>query len=370
MMAAENATTEEDNASPSPSPFSSLPYLEKITPRAPPDTRGGKIIMRSARGDNSVGSSTLVGASLLCFAVDPKWSRIYFLLGKERKNNMWRAGSDKWSDLGGKVSSDAPTAEETAAKEFLEESLAMVRYFETDVVPRQQYDDIAASLHRQEFVFKLKLTFGTVENAKHYVTFVKQIPWDPGVVTRFDTCRKMLLHPRTHSKSEEWTRLVSLNPSVHYINNYINTHRRDRHADAHADDWVSGIASTKQGRKKSRSRCRLHGKPQGRGAGNAPPNSETGECTGNNDHSSSTNDHSSCCHLLIREEFMEKQMLGFWSIPQLQHAVETHGILFKRDGKIERCRASFTAVIELVMSELRFVLPELINENSYNNTKT
>jgi len=337
--------------------------------------------MRSARGDNSVGSSTLVGASLLCFAVDPKWSRLYFLLGKERKNNMWRAGSDKWSDLGGKVSSDAPTAEETAAKEFLEESLAMVRYFETDVIPRQQCGDIAASLCREEFVFKLKLTFGTVDNPKHYVTFVKQIPWDPSLVTRFDTCRKMLLHPRSYSKTDDWVRLVSLNPSVHYINNYINTHRRDRHGDPHADDWVSGIASTKQGRKKSRSRCRLHGKPQGRerviGASAETTNSEPGKCIGNNanngnnnDHSSSTNDHSSCCHLLIREEFMEKQTLGFWSIPQLQHAVETHGILFKRDGKIERCRASFTAVIELVMSELRFVLPELINENSYNNTKT
>jgi hypothetical protein len=64
---------------------------------------------------------------------------------------------------------------------------------------------------------------------------------------------------------------------------------------------------------------------------------------------------------------MEKVKLGFWSIPQLQRAVESNGVFFKRDGKLEKCRSSFRSVIEVVLSELSFVLPEVVYENSYNN---
>ena len=78
-------------------------------------------------------------------------------------------------------------------------------------------------------------------------------------------------------------------------------------------------------------------------------------------------DHTCCCNLLIKDDFMEKVKLGFWSIPQLQRAVESNGVFFKRDGKLEKCRSSFRSVIEVVLSELSFVLPEVVYENSYNN---
>lgn len=158
----------------------------------------------------------MVGASLLCYCVDPTWSRVYFLLGKERKNPRWKLGSERWSDFGGRVCSKALSAEETASKEFVEETLAMVKYFESDTLPRTQWQDIAESLRQGQYTFQL--TFGVhspgEECARNYVTFVKQIPWDPQCLSRFDQVREMLLNPSSHVGTNEWAQFVVGNPCL------------------------------------------------------------------------------------------------------------------------------------------------------------
>lgn len=225
----------------------------------------------------------MAGASLLCYCVDPTWSRIYFLLGKERRNPRWKTGSERWSDFGGRVCSKAESAEDTAAKEFVEETLAMVKYFSTDTLPRTHWHDIAESLHKKEYTFQMLFGVTGDDGVRNYVTFVKQIPWDPDAMQRFDMCREVLVNPVLFAESPLWATLLRNNPGV-------------------LCDTIS------------------------------PPQ--------------------------VKRDYLEKKMLGLWSIPQLQHAIDTNGVLSRKDGKVERCRQTFTGTVELVLSELAFHNPE------------
>lgn len=378
-------------------------FLATITASAPPEKKS-YIVRNYITSTDSCPESVLVGASLLCFAMDPTWSKVYFLLGKERKNMLWRAGSEKWSDFGGRVHSTTATAEETAAKEFLEESLAVVRYFETDTIPRTTWTDISDSLVAKQYMFQIKLAFGSVDKPKHYVTFVKQIPWDPACVPRFESCREMLLNPAHHIRTPSWNKLVFRNPSIrHIIRAGAQTVQNGDMIINEQDLWIPGFANSKQGRRKSRSKCRKNSKLAASKvtASNIRNDPDATVCNATCDaktakhqknkssaHESVTFfgqhtqtrvnpnrhgkpcvnvDHTCCCNLLIKDDFMEKVKLGYWSIPQLQRAVESNGVFFKKDGKLEKCRSSFRSVIEVVLSELSFVLPEVVYENSYNN---
>lgn len=219
---------------------------------------------------------SVAGASLLCFAIDPTYHCMYFLLGKERANSQWLVGSGRWSDFGGGVADPGETAEVTAAREFAEETLAVVRYFPGDSVPRMGYDDIVNDLQQRRYT--LRLTQG--DHQRKFVVFVKQIPWDPAAVDRFRAYRLALTGP----------------PGA---------------ASAEALD--------------------VAGHPALRGQ-------------------------------RVRKEYLEKKMLSLWSVPQLRNAVNHRGVMTHRGGYVEHCKDGFRDTMELVLSELGFILPELMNE--------
>lgn len=133
----------------------------------------------------------LAGASILCFMVDPTYRGVYFLLGKERHNSRWPSGSGKWSDFGGSVDAVGDSAEETAAREFVEETLAVVKYFDGDTIPRESHHDIATDLSKGNYHMKLSQS----DDKRRFVVFVKQIPWDPVAVSRFSDFRAALTRP-------------------------------------------------------------------------------------------------------------------------------------------------------------------------------
>jgi 8-oxo-dGTP pyrophosphatase MutT (NUDIX family) len=159
----------------------------------------------------------VVGASLLCFCVDPRWGRLYFLLGKERKNTRWPGGSERWSGFGGRTANKNERPEETAAREFMEESMAVVKYFDNDVLPRTGYADIAESLRKKDFTFQFTLGMGTGTRPWSYVTYVKQVPWDPTVIRRFADCRDMLMNASTHYDTDAWRAALTNHPGVRKI---------------------------------------------------------------------------------------------------------------------------------------------------------
>lgn len=320
----------------------------------------------------------VVGASLLCFCIDPVWSRLYFLLGKERKNIKWSSGSERWSDLGGKTNSKRETPEDTAAREFLEETLAMVRYFDHDTLPRKNYKDIADSLRSGEFIFQITIGFGTSINPCSYITFVKQIPWDPHAITRFESCRDMLLHPSRYYGGDEWNLLIRDNPCVKEIQTIINnTNNHHNTPPTHItseinDEEKYGIEESIDGASSiyiedlyddidnDDNIDTKDTKSNKIDDNNTDTTVEAEEKSEFNYNSNTPIQVFPGTQIRIKKEFMEKKMLGLWSIPHLRHAVEFNGIMSKRGGKYERCRPSFTTTIELVLSEFSFYEPETV----------
>ena len=70
-------------------------------------------------------NDNIIGAGILPISIDEK-GNIKLLLGKERYINHWR-GSLKWSGFeGGRKNGE--TIERTAAREFIEESIASVKF--------------------------------------------------------------------------------------------------------------------------------------------------------------------------------------------------------------------------------------------------
>lgn len=122
----------------------------------------------------------IIGASILCFSVDPTYAGIYFLLGKEKKTYKFR-GSEKWSDFGGSCK-NGESAEECAAREFHEESAAIVSFWSDEPLPRPSYHPIVDELNKEQYYMKVE--FEHTADVK-YVTFVKQVAWDPSYPMAF-----------------------------------------------------------------------------------------------------------------------------------------------------------------------------------------
>ena len=135
----------------------------------------------------------VAGASLFVFSIDPTWGNIYFWLGKERKNLRWPQGSETWSDFGGRPTDETEDPPHIAAREFLEETCAMLRYFEHDAIPRQGMEDIAESLRKHEYLFCVTMWTQTQHGEKRlFVTYVKQVPWTPGAFHSFQEAHQYL----------------------------------------------------------------------------------------------------------------------------------------------------------------------------------
>lgn len=119
-------------------------------------------------------------ASILPLMLEPHLGTIYFLLAKERYHPSWLKGSNLWTDFGGGYQEGDASPEDIASREFLEETLGQVKYFESDELPRSTHQDIALSLQEERFL--LQFQHGS------RITFVVQIPWDPAAPKRFLTC--------------------------------------------------------------------------------------------------------------------------------------------------------------------------------------
>ena len=174
-------------------------------------------------------SSINTGASILAYCIDPQWGDIFFLLGKEKYNRHWQSGSEKWGDFGGSRFQFELDPETTAAREFVEETCATVKYFENDSLPRTSSDDIADSLRRGYYTSKFYVSYHSVKQ-EYFVVFVKEIPWDPECVQRFSTVRQLLKSANIFYGTNHWKRApmqhhpaITINPNK--IRNPILTNK-------------------------------------------------------------------------------------------------------------------------------------------------
>lgn len=109
--------------------------------------------------------------------MEPRQGLIYFLLAKERFHPSWPRGSNLWTDFGGSFQPGDGCPEDTAAREFLEETLGQVKYFDEDALPLTSYQNISDSLKTERYLLQF--------NKGSRITFVVQIPWDPEAPQRF-----------------------------------------------------------------------------------------------------------------------------------------------------------------------------------------
>lgn len=118
-------------------------------------------------------AATFSGASVLPYSVDPLHHKVYFILGQERKGR-W-TGASEWGDFGGATKQES--VEETAAREFFEETAGTIYLHEEDGGGLRAPDRLVHMLEQQQFTLRVDFD--------GYCTFLKKVPWQPQKFTLF-----------------------------------------------------------------------------------------------------------------------------------------------------------------------------------------
>lgn len=277
----------------------------------------------------------VIGACIMPFCIDPVWGRMYFLLGKERYTSNWVRASELWSCFGGRPANRGEAVENIAAREFLEETCGMVKFFESDMLPRTEHADISTFLASQKFLLRINMVIKPVETTgktadahKLYTVFVPQIPWDPQCVLRFGKCRSMLATMRLLPPTRGRLRWMLAHPALHVFPRTEQDSAEIMQQVVICKVPAAVAAAAKRGRCKEALLADVE---------------------------------AAAGRLVVNKDYLEKQALALWSVPQLLRAVRTCGILSTRGGKVERCRASFAQHAAIVLSELVFSAPCMVD---------
>lgn len=235
-----------------------------------------------------------MSAGIVCIMVDPDCRGIYFLLGKNKYVDSWSDGSLKWGEFGGIGHPFETCVFRVAAREWLEETLACVKVHAWDNIPHTNAVGFTKALRDMQFLFRVDCGSKTL--------FVQQIPWDPTVVTRFALTRRALLHVQNDKVlSHSERQLLRHHPALSVIGR-----RRLFHDQRH---------------KQMRWRYRID-------------------------------------HPIVSPEFLEKQEIGLWSLPQIKHAVENRGILCTSRGE-QQLKSECIASFALIVKQLQILAPHL-----------
>lgn len=277
-------------------------------------------------------ATVCIGASILPFATDPQHDRVYFWLGKERKVLAWGAGSNRWSDFGGGRARGDVDPAATAAREFVQETAGCMRYFDADGSGlRTRCDDIAASLRAGEYLIKLETALGDAAATEAtgagegpirlFVTYVVQVPWDPRAIMRFAHCRALLsgLHKQLIRVPLEHAEEEALRPA-------------DPALRASRERWLLYHPAVRQ-RTRTVLRALLYGVD---GVDGADEGEERVPVVDS-----------------VNLDYIEKECLDLWSLPQLRRALQYDGNLSNRDGGVESLRPSFMTTLLEALDELR-----------------
>lgn len=139
--------------------------------------------------------SNVAGASVLVCAYH-EWYRVWYcLLGRERDGHYFNSG--RMSDFGGgRRKRTEKNSEETASREFVEETLCLCSLVESQDVTRQSCLDLLNNKH-----YLYKVTHVNEHNGSRFVTYVVRVALDPHIPTLFRSMREKLLKVRYDSSS-------------------------------------------------------------------------------------------------------------------------------------------------------------------------
>ncbi|MDC0366899.1 hypothetical protein OAM67_00560 [bacterium] len=163
----------------------------------------------------------LIGASLFLFSVTKDINLPVVLLAREKKQSwMGRQNNFVYTDFGGSldVTDDGrgdDAAPAVAAREFVEESLGAVRFFDDPCRAdlRTLQSSIEDALRNGEYFRKVTTLIG---RDKMYITYVKQITFQPGVCGAFRRITDQLYRARysPSTLSSAGMRVVRSHPAV------------------------------------------------------------------------------------------------------------------------------------------------------------
>ena len=141
-----------------------------------------------------------IGASILVFSIIPEFNLPCVLLAREKKQRwLGRDNNYVYTDFGG-GSQNAEPAERTASREFVEETLGgAVKYFPDDMRNDLAHlkANVEADLQRGNYLARVETPVG---RDKCYVTFVKQLHFQPGVTDSFARMENLLYRARYSPK--------------------------------------------------------------------------------------------------------------------------------------------------------------------------
>lgn len=147
---------------------------------------------------------TLVTAGIMCCAVPPGTNQVFFLLAKDsfvRRDQC----TPQWSDMSGSAERSDTDVYETAAREFVEESIGVVQ-FECGV-RGHDVQSVAQMLRDRRFLFciHMKSMYGSRKNRylRNRLTFVVQVPWQPELPETFAILRRQLCKMSCQWKTRE-----------------------------------------------------------------------------------------------------------------------------------------------------------------------
>ncbi len=162
----------------------------------------------------------ICSAGILPFAIAPNAANdIYVLLGKEENIPGWNFGSHKWCDFSGGTDRTDIDVETTAAREFVEESMAVVplktnpyQHYQTKTYIENsrsekhiyiQVEDVYQDLKEGNYTHKITM-MKPIKTEDHCVLkcvcYLKRIPWQPELPAHFDAVRYRLFHIRSLSR--------------------------------------------------------------------------------------------------------------------------------------------------------------------------
>lgn len=151
--------------------------------------RRGGVSVRVVKGGFDV--PVCCGAAVLPYTVSHD-GRVFFVLGKERMVRNWK-GSLKWAAFGG-GKKGSEVEEETAAREFVEESLGVLPFGEEEGGKLCQKEEVEKVLKEKGYCARIVMRLKRDRSApKFHVTFLKKVPWMPHVVQKFAMVRKVLM---------------------------------------------------------------------------------------------------------------------------------------------------------------------------------
>lgn len=149
----------------------------------------------------------VISGGVICFSVEPTTQNIYVLLGREVS---FENEPGVWCDFGGKLK-PTESALRGAAREFAEESLGVIRLDRQSNGPSSDpIAEVTDVLARQEYFIRISIF--TQKNRKVRVYFLKEIPWQPDIATKFANVRTALEENRWPNHPARATADGTLNP--------------------------------------------------------------------------------------------------------------------------------------------------------------